>query len=311
MWTRLATLGLALLWDAFLGEPPAAVHPVVGMGRVVDMASKRGLSGDARSQMARGAMLAGALPLATFAAATVAMRALRAFGSIPAIIGGAYLLKSSFAVSGMRDAARRVSQALEDDDLTHARAAVAEIVSRDVSGLDESGLASAAVGSIAENVTDSAVGPLLAYGAFGVPGALAYRAVNTMDTMIGYRDHREHFGKPAARLDDAVNWIPARVSGAAVVAASAGSGMDTRAAWRTMLREHGRTDSPNGGWPISATAGALGIEIEKVGHYKLGPPGVRPRQEDIERSLRLFTRAATIGAVLAAGLVIALGSSKR
>ena len=305
MWTRLATLVLALAWDAYLGEPPERIHPVVGMGRAVDAASRRGMTGDARVQTARGAMLAGALPLVAFAAGTVVTRSLRALGSIPAMIGGAFLLKSTFAIAGMHRAGNRVSQRLAAGDLPAARAAVGEIVSRDVSDLDASGVASTAVGSIAENVTDSAVGPLLAYGLLGIPGALAYRAVSTMDSMIGYPDHRRHFGRAAARLDDVVNWLPARIGGASVVAASAASGLDSRAAWRTMIDEHGRTESPNGGWPIGAAAGALGVEIEKVGHYRLGPPGERPDRKDIDRSLRLFTGAAAVGVLMAALLVAA------
>ncbi len=107
MWIRIATLGLALVWDRLLGEPPTPVHPVVGMGKVVDVATRHGLGHGARGETARGVVLAAGLPLATFAAATVAMRGLRAFGAVPAIVGGAFLLKSSFAVSGMRRAARR------------------------------------------------------------------------------------------------------------------------------------------------------------------------------------------------------------
>lgn len=305
MWTRLGTLVLALAWDAFLGEPPEPVHPVVGMGRAVDAASRRGMDGTAREQTARGALLAGALPLAAFSAGTVAIKSLRSLGAIPAMIGGAFLLKTTFAVSGMRRAGNRVSESLADGDLPAARSAVGKIVSRDVSDLDESGVASAAVGSIAENVTDSAIGPLLAFALLGVPGALAYRAVSTMDSMIGYRDHRRHFGRAAARLDDIVNWIPARIGGASVVAASAASGMDSRAAWRTMIDEHSRTQSPNGGWPIGAAAGALGVEIEKVGYYRLGPPGERPERSDIDRSLRLFTGAAAVGVLMAVIVVAA------
>ena len=268
---RLLILGAALLWDRYFGEPPARVHPVVGVGKVIDIAMEHGIRGDRRKDQARGLLMAVGVPVAVFGMTATAMGALGRLGSIPAIVGGAFLLKSSFAISAMETEGRRVSAALGAGDLPGARESLSGIVSRDVSALDESGVASAAISTIAENVADSAVGPMLAYGIFGVQGAMAYRAINTMDTMAGYRDHRADFGRAAAKLDDAANWVPARVAGGAVVASAAMTGMDSRSAVRTMLREHSRTESPNGGWPIGATAGALGVEVEKVGHYRLGP----------------------------------------
>ena len=302
---RLLILGAALLWDRYFGEPPARVHPVVGVGKVIDRAMEHGIRGDRREDQARGLLMAVGVPVAVFGMTATAMGALGRLGSIPAIVGRAFLLKSSFAISAMETEGRRVSAALGAGDLPGARESLSGIVSRDVSALDESGVASAAISTIAENVADSAVGPMLAYGIFGVPGAMAYRAINTMDTMAGYRDHRADFGRAAAKLDDAANWVPARVAGGAVVASAAMTGMDSRSAVRTMLREHSRTESPNGGWPIGATAGALGVEVEKVGHYRLGPEGRKATPPDIDRSLRLFAGAAAVGAVIAAGLIMA------
>ncbi|MCH7734635.1 MAG: cobalamin biosynthesis protein CobD [Chloroflexi bacterium] len=302
---RLLILGAALLWDRFFGEPPARVHPVVGVGKVIDAAMEHGIRGDPRKDQARGVIMAVAIPMAVFGMTAAAMGALGRLGSIPAILGGAFLLKSSFAISAMETEGRRVAAALAAGDLPGARESLSGIVSRDVSALDESGVASAAISTIAENVADSAVGPMLAYGVFGVPGAMAYRAINTMDTMAGYRDHRADFGRAAAKLDDAANWVPARVAGGAVVASAAMRGMDSRSAARTMLRQHSRTESPNGGWPIGATAGALGVEVEKVGHYRLGPESRSAEGPDIDRSLRLFAGAAAVGAVIAAGLILA------
>ena len=161
---------------------------------------------------------------------------------------------------------------------------------------------------MAENVTDSVVGPLVAYGAFGLPGAAAYRAIDTIDSMIGYRGKYEHLGAAAAKLDDAASFVPARLAGGAVVAAaSALPGYDAPASAQTMIEQHGRTESPNGGWPIGAMAGALGVEVEKTGHYKLGPEGKRPAASDISRANRLFAGAALVAIGIAAGLIIAKG----
>ena len=302
---RLMILFGAIAWDRVFGEPPERVHPVVAVGKVVDVAMARGIRGEPRQDQARGVMVAIGVPWVVFGLATTAMGALGKIGSLPAIVGGAFLLKSSFALRAMETEGREVAAALDAGDLPGARDALSGIVSRDVSALDESGVASAAISSIAENVADSAVGPMLAYGAFGVPGAMAYRAINTMDTMAGYRDHRADFGRAAAKLDDAANWVPARVAGGAVVASAAMTGMDSGSAARTMLQQHSRTESPNGGWPIGAAAGALGVEVAKAGHYRLGSENRKATLPDIERSLRLYTGAAAVGAAIAAGLILA------
>ena len=275
VWRALLTLGLAVIWDRFLGEPPEKIHPVVWMGRAVDVVGEP--TGDKETDLRRGLIAATILPLASVAVAAVAGRILNRMGPIPAIVGGAFLLKSMFAIRGMTNESAMVDQDLAAGSSEAARASLSRIVSRDVSDLNDSEIASATISSVAENVTDSVVGPLVAYGAFGLPGAAAYRAIDTIDSMIGYRGKYEHLGAAAARLDDAASFVPARLAGGAVVAAaSALPGYDAPASAQTMIEQHGRTESPNGGWPIGAMAGALGVEVEKTGHYKLGPEGKRP-----------------------------------
>ena len=306
MWRTLLTLGLAVLWDRFLGEPPEKVHPVVWMGRAAEAVGQP--SGDDETDLKRGLVAAVALPLASMAIAAAAGRVLNRMGPIPAVLGGAFLLKSMFAVRAMTDEAEKVGQDLEAGSSETARESLSRIVSRDVADLDDSGIASATISSVAENVTDSVVGPLVAYGAFGLPGAAAYRAIDTLDSMIGYRGKYEHFGAASARLDDAASYVPARLGGGAVVtAASVMQGYDGRSSARTMIEQHERTESPNGGWPIGAMAGALGVEVEKSGHYRLGPEGKRPAAGDIRRANRLFTGAALVAIGIAAGLIIAKG----
>lgn len=305
MWQKLATLGLALAWDRWLGEPPSKIHPVTWMGRLSERILGGPATGDERADYDRGVKAAVGVPLATMAATVLATRMLSGLGTIPGLIGGAFLLKSSFAITGMTREAENVEMALARNDLDEARGAVGKIVSRDVSTLDESGVASAAIGSVAENVTDSVVGPMLMYGMFGLPAAMAYRAVDTLDSMIGYHGDNEHLGKAAARIDDVVGYVPARVAGGTIVVSAAMQ--EDCDAWRaagTMIMEHGHTQSPNGGWPIGATAGALGVEIEKVGYYRLGPSGVRPSHRDVRRSVKLFNGAAAVATVLAFGLIV-------
>jgi adenosylcobinamide-phosphate synthase len=198
-----------------------------------------------------------------------------------------------------------VESALRAGHLADARRLVGfHLVSRPTGELDADHVASAAVESAAENLTDAFVAPLLCYLAFGLPGAYAYRAINTADAMIGYRAERfEYFGKAAARLDDVLNIVPARLSALAIAAAARVAGGDARRAWRVMMRDHGRTASPNAGWTMSAMAGALGVALEKPGAYRLGDgslpgPGHIGRARRIARAAGLGSAAAMIGAML-------------
>lgn len=213
----------------------------------------------------------------------------------------AVVLKAMISLRGLAVAARTVIAHLNRGDVIGARAAVGyHLVSRRTSELDESQVASAAIESVAENLTDALVAPLLWYLALGLPGAVAYRVVNTADAMIGYRESAlEHFGKVAARLDDLLNLIPARLAALALIAAAGLTGGSFRQAARVMWRDHGRTASPNAGWTMAAMAGALRVVLEKPGHYRLGE-GRRPASPDVRRSIRL----TAVGALLTTALIV-------
>jgi adenosylcobinamide-phosphate synthase len=170
-----------------------------------------------------------------------------------------------------------------------------------VAGLDAGQCASAAIESLAENVADSVAAPLLAYAAFGLPGAAAYRVVNTADAMFGYRGETEWLGKAAARLDDLLNWVPSRLSALALTGAAVVLG-DARGAWRTRRREARRTASPNAGHPMAAMAGALGRRLEKPGHHVLGDGLPEPGPADVRAAVRLAGAASTLLAVGALAL---------
>jgi adenosylcobinamide-phosphate synthase len=232
------------------------------------------------------------------AASLIALRLLRRAPWPLRLLGEAALLKCTFSARALGAHAAAVQRALEHGDITQAREAVQQLVSRDTSELDAAHVASAAIESVAESTLDSIVGPLFWYGLFGVPGAAAYRFVNTADAMVGYRGRYEYFGKPAARLDDALNWLPARLSTALLAAAATLTGGDTRGAWATALDQHARTASPNAGWPMAAAAGALGVWLEKPDHYRLGRSR-EPAASDISRAVRLMSAAAVLSVGLA------------
>jgi adenosylcobinamide-phosphate synthase len=211
------------------------------------------------------------------------------------------LLKPIFAYRGLRKAVKAVAKALANNNLTEARRLLSwHLVSRDTHELSEAEIAGAAIESLAENLADSLTAPLLAYAAGGLPAAWAYRFVNTVDAMWGYRTPEfEQLGKFPARLDDALNWLPARLTGGLLVVAAWLSGNDARNAARTMLAQHHHTASPNAGWTMSAMAGALGVTLTKRGVYELAGGQNELNVATIRRALRL----ADICVGLCVGLV--------
>jgi len=265
----LVVLALALLVDAAFGEPPRAIHPVVWMGRVIGGLEWLAPTSGAWRQLATGACIAFAVPLA-FALTAAAVLAAIARWPIPHVAVSILLLKSSFALRALGRAAGDMHDLLRSGCLDAGRRTLRSLCSRDASRLDGPLLVAATIESVAENVSDSFVAPLFYYLPFGVPGAILYRAVNTADAMIGYRDRYEHLGKAAARLDDALNFIPARVTALLLLAAGWLTGRDIRRAWRVLRRDGAVTESPNAGRPMAAMAGLLRVQLEKPDHYRLG-----------------------------------------
>jgi adenosylcobinamide-phosphate synthase len=301
----LAVPAVAVAADLLWGEPPARLHPVVWMGRLI-AALERFAPPEAQGATPRllyGAGMA-ALAVAAFAApAWAAERLLGRAGWPGALILG-LLLKPAFAVRALLAATAVVGDALAQDDLPRAREGLRSLVSRDTAALPAPLLAAAAIESVTENTADSAVAPLLWFALWGLPGAVAYRVVNTLDAMVGYRTARyEHLGKASARLDDAANLVPARLAGLLFVLAAPAAGGDAVTAWRVMRRDRRITASPNAGWPMSAAAGALDVRLEKVGHYRLNPQGRPPGPADVAGALDLTRGALTLGLPLLAGLL--------
>jgi adenosylcobinamide-phosphate synthase len=299
-----AMLAVALGWDVLLGDPPNAVHPVAWIGRFARVFIDRAPREGPARQLLVGALIALAVPATCVGLVWAAARATQ-MQPVLAFWVGAALLKSTFAVRGLGAAGRVVRDALREGRLADARRALSSLCSRDATTLDESQLAGAAIESLAENLSDSFVGPLLGYLLFGLPGAFAYRAINTLDSMIGYRGPYEFLGKAAARLDDLVNLVPARVTALLLVAAGFSTGADAPGGLRVLRRDRRATASPNAGWPMATMAGLLGVVLEKDGDYRLGD-GLRPAAgADIARAWRIVAVAAALAAVL--GLAALVG----
>ncbi len=215
-------------------------------------------------------------------------------------------METTLSLPGLDRAARDVQAALEAGDRPEARRWLSwHLVSRDTALLDENLTAAATIESIAENASDSVTAPLIYYAFGGLPAALAYRFANTADAMLGYHSPElEWLGKAAARLDDLLNLLPARLTALLFAAAAhiaGGSGID---ALETIRRDAGTTDSPNAGYPMSSMAGALGVELEKRGHYRLGAGSRRPVTADVRRARGLLLAAAGLLTVVLVGLPI-------
>ena len=300
---NVAVLLIALALDVLLPEPPNAVHPVVWMGRLISILERPLKRLGNTAAFSLGVLIAILVPALFAAAAWLAAIALFALGDIPFLVGAAVLLKTTFTVRGLASAARETQRSIEDADIHLARHSLRGLVSRDATELSKPLVAAAAIESVAENTTDSFIAPWLAFALLGLPGAFAYRAVNTLDSMIGYRGKYEYLGKASARLDDLLNLIPARLSALLLLLAGALSGCPVGQGWRTALREHRVTASPNAGWTIAAMAGLLGVSLEKPGHYRLGGEYGEPVAPDIGRSVRLAYIVAALGMIVAMGIL--------
>jgi adenosylcobinamide-phosphate synthase len=298
---------LAAGLDVAAGEPPARAHPVVWLGRALAWAERRA---PGRS-VADGAAAVAIVTVAAWMAARLVEAASRRLGW-PGVLIEALALKPAFALRRLSEAAGAVEAALRGGDLTTARARVGrDLVSRSTAALAADEVASAAIESTAENLVDSIAAPVLAYATAGLPGAWTYRAVNTADAMWGYRDLRyERFGKAAARLDDLLNLVPARFGALALVAGAAVTGEDGMGAARAAWAQHGRTTSPNAGWPMAAMAGALGVGLAKRGAYRLGSAPLPSSPDAIRRARRVLGAAAACSILLAAGAALLARDSR-
>lgn len=291
----------ALLLDALLGEPPERLHPTVWMGRAISACERPALElKKANSRRAAGVFLAATLPAAAFLSGRMLLRAVPR-GTRPVL--EAALTSTTLSLRGLGTAARDVRSELAGGRLEEARSRVGEFVGRDTADLTEAGVCRAAVESVAENTSDGVVGPMFYGLLFGAPGALAYKAINTVDSMVGYTGPRyRDLGWGGARLDDLANLIPARLTVLAVAVVSLAPARVLRAA-----RRYGPlSSSPNAGHAEAAFAGALGLRIGGTNFYggveRPGPvlgDGRPPNAEDISRAVALMRRVCVMFAFVA------------
>lgn len=282
---------LALALDRALGEPPARWHPVVAMGHYLGFMGRRMAPRVGAPPWPARAFVGGALAwclgaLGVLALALALNRLVAGWAAWAQALALGALLKPLLSWRMLRDEVAAVEGAL-GESLAAGRARLAWLVSRDVTTLDASQVRESAIESLAENLNDSVVAPLFWFALAGLPGAALYRFANTADAMWGYRGERQDrdwtwAGKWAARADDALSWLPARLTALL---------LSPLRLWPALAGEAARTPSPNSGWPMAAMALALGVRLRKPGVYALNADGRGPEAADTRRALRRAGRA--------------------
>ena len=296
-----AAVLLALGIDHVWGEPPARLHPVVWLGHVLGwwgkkIAPSQEVANDYKSFVLGIIVWTGlaALSFAVYAAVQAGM-AYWAWGWQALAMG--VLLKPLLSWRMLRCEVQAVEEALQTS-LAQGRERLSWLVSRDTSQLDAGVVRESAIETLAENLSDSVVAPLFWFAVGGLPGAALYRMANTADAMWGYPGWRggrywQWAGKWAARVDDALNWVPARMT--AVLLALVARGVQ----WRSLCQQAALTPSPNGGWPMGAMAQVLHVRLGKPGVYVLHATGHTPQRQHVQRALRVAGRVVAVLALLA------------
>jgi adenosylcobinamide-phosphate synthase len=300
-------LTAALLLDALTGEAINTWHPVAWLGKLISLELKLEPTQGPRRQLLFGAAIVIMTCIVITAPVWIGLESLLSLNLLAYILVSAYLLKNTFSLRGLWQAVEDVRLCLQRNDVAAARHRAKSLVSRDTSNLSHEQLVSAAVESCAENLCDSFIAPLFYFAILGLPGAIIYRIVNTFDAMIGYHGRWEYTGKAAARLDDALNFIPARLSALLIVAASGICRADAGGSWRTMLKQHGRTASPNAGWTMGSMAGSLGVELEKCGEYTFSGGSAALSTSLISRSQAVMLTSAGIWGMMIAMVEALIG----
>ena len=310
-----AALGGFLL-DLLLGDPEALtpIHPVVLMGRCISALETRLRARFPRTpegERRAGLLLAAILPLGTLLLCGGLLALLDRLWAPLGFVLRLLWCWQALAIKDLKDESMKVCRALEQEGLAAARTAVSRIVGRDTARLDEAGVARAAVETVAENFADGVIAPLFYMMLGGAPLALTCKAVNTMDSMLGYKNKRYlHFGRAAAKLDDAVNFLPARLAALLLIGVSFLLGEDGKNAWRIWRRDRRKHPSPNSAQCESAMAGALGLRLLGpawyFGEYQdkawIGEEKKPIDAGDIRRACRLLY-AGSIAGLLVFGLI--------
>lgn len=308
---------LAYIVDRIVGDPKRLPHPVVWMGKAIVAVERalRRFAGTDRQLKLTGMLLPLLLAGGSFGIVWLVLALLARIHPWLAWGAEAWLISTTIAAKGLKDAGMEVFRHLASGRLPEARRSLGMIVGRDTEKLDEPEIVRGTVETVAENIVDAIVSPLFYAAIGGAPLAMAYRAVNTLDSMVGYKNDKYlHLGWASARLDDIANWIPARITAVLLTLAAFFRRLDAARAWRTVRRDAKLHPSPNSGWPESAVAGALGVRLGGLNMYKgvasfrayMGDPVHPLRAEHIRKASRLMLDVATLFVLVCAAALLGL-----
>lgn len=291
----LLIFSLAFLIDLVFGEVPDRIHPTIWMGKVTYYFKSKLRNENSRVEKTNGVLLC-LLLIALFVIPVYFMLfwVHEFFGWLPYIVASAIILQTTFAIKCMKQYTLPVADSVKKGNYDRARQLLPFIVRRNPTELTKRHIISAAVETIAEGTTDGITSPFFYFALFGVPGAVAFRVVNTLDSMVGYKD-RDHIniGWFSAKMDTIANYIPSRLTAILMMLSALLLRENWRKSWRILQRDRKNTASHNAGWTISTMAGALNIQLEKPGFYKIGDNNdLSPAH--IIKALRIMVLTATL-----------------
>ena len=269
-------VGFALLLDFLVGDPKTKYHPTAWIGKLISSLVPFTKSNSAKRELIGGILLVSVIVITVCTSLVVldigiSLLTIDFVSLIVSIAIGSILLKTTIAIRGMQKHALAVVDAVEEGDLDSARNHLSMIVKRDTKNLDKNHILSGVLESVSENTVDGVTGPLFYYAIFGLPGAFVYRAINTIDSMVGYKTTLfKNVGWFGAKCDTILNYVPSRLTGLVMILGALILGYNWKESLYIMRRDSRKLESLNAGFPMAALAGALGTRLEKMNHYTIG-----------------------------------------
>ena len=298
-------VGFALLLDFLIGDPKTKYHPTAWIGKLIAVLVPFSRNNSPKKELFGGILIVFVVVtiVSTLLVALdfgISLLTIDVVSLVVSIVVGSILLKTTIAIRGMQKHALSVVDALEKDDLDSARNHLSMIVKRNTKNLDKNHISSAVLESVSENTVDGITGPLFYYAIFGLPGAFVYRAINTIDSMVGYKTSLfRNIGWFGANCDTILNYIPSRLTGLVMILSALILGYNWKESFYIMRRDGRKLESPNAGFPIAALAGALGTKLEKINYYAVGDGNIEFTKSHIISAIRLMK----VSSILFCGLV--------
>jgi adenosylcobinamide-phosphate synthase len=298
-------VGFALLLDFLIGDPKTKYHPTAWIGKLIAVLVPFTRNNSPKKELFGGILIVFVVVaiVSTLLVALdfgISLLTIDIVSLVVSIAVGSILLKTTIAIRGMQKHALAVVDALEKDDLDSARNHLSMIVKRNTKHLDKNHISSAVLESVSENTVDGITGPLFYYAIFGLPGAFVYRAINTIDSMVGYKTSLfRNIGWFGANCDTILNYIPSRLTGLVMILSALILGYNWKESFYIMRRDGKKLESPNAGFPIAALAGALGTKLEKINYYAVGDGNIEFTKSHIISAIRLMK----VSSILFCGLI--------